>query len=578
MTNAQPDAKIRRQLETLLSKHIDEKLTGDEIEELEFLLRDDPRNREFYLQYMDLQAALPTAVSTPSSGPTAAAAEHADWIGPLVEFSQLRRQTGPAVDRSSGRSRTPWIISFASLAATCLLAVAFYATRASQVAVEPAPRSQPQPAAMESESRSGEVVLMQAAGAELFGEFLPPVGEHLESNHEYALTAGMMGLRFPDGAEVILEAPSVVEIATRDRLIVSAGRCSVYAPPGAEGFEVITPQTEIIDRGTRFSVAVSDDGATDVQVVEGLAEVRPTHAETTAPVRLTARQARRFNGDGGLAPQALAFDAENYRQSLPDRIVSYQAKPAGEDSIAELQSVTVQRGGRLMNIPVSQMIGVQVTHFRGPQNKFASVQVGYDADRLAGLESDSLLYTGVLNPGGSAQPLVDDPVLADSSSTAEPTPGLAIRFRQAVVNHPGPDVVFFELQSVVNPLEGDAFHVSPLKFREGLRSHSIRRYDITMTSREAQRLPEFQPYFFRQSPQTLEDLLVGAVDQRRPSLPFHALAVGIDLSDLGYQDGAAVDGLFFQDALDDRHVVDPVFIAGLPWDQIDGEQMEAAQR
>ena len=42
------------------------------------------------------------------------------------------------------------------------------------------------------------------------------------------------------------------------------------------------------------------------------------------------------------------------------------------------------------------------------------------------------------------------------------------------------------------------------------------------------------------------------------------LAVGIDLSDLCYPLGASADGLFFQDVLDDRNYVDPVFIAGLP--------------
>jgi hypothetical protein len=47
-------------------------------------------------------------------------------------------------------------------------------------------------------------------------------------------------------------------------------------------------------------------------------------------------------------------------------------------------------------------------------------------------------------------------------------------------------------------------------------------------------------------------------------IKFRGLAVGIDLSDLGYTAGETVEGLFFQDALDDKHYVDPVFIGGLP--------------
>ena len=96
------------------------------------------------------------------------------------------------------------------------------------------------------------VKLVQAAGADLFGERLPLVGTALEFDREYAVTSGMLKLRFPEGAEVILDAPCVIEIADHDRLLLRVGNCSVYAPPGAEGFRVDTPRSEIIDRGTRF--------------------------------------------------------------------------------------------------------------------------------------------------------------------------------------------------------------------------------------------------------------------------------------------------------------------------------------
>ncbi|EMI22942.1 FecR protein domain protein [Rhodopirellula maiorica SM1] len=569
MTNNQPDPETRRRLDTLLSMHIDEGLDQTDMEELEFLLRDDPTNRAFYLQYMDLQAALPAAISSASIEHAVASEQDSDWIAALVEYSELQRESSRMVNGSSRASRTPWLITFASLAATCLFAVAFYATRSSSVAVDSAAKTQLEQIQRDLSIQPSEVILTQAAGAELFGEFLPPVGRQLEFSHEYALTSGMIGLRFPAGAEVILEAPSVIEIAGHDRLIVSVGRCSVHAPPGAEGFEVVTPQTEIVDLGTRFSVSVSDVGATDVQVIEGLAEVRTRQAVATDPVLLAQRQARRFSDDAESGPHSLEFDASSYRKTLPDRVVSYRAKPAGEGCVAELQSVTVQRDGREVTIPVSDMIGVKVTHFRGTDIAGMAVQVGYEVDRLAGLETDALLYTGMLNPGGSIEPLVDDPVLAGPGVADQATPGLAVQFRTPVVNQPGPDVVFFELQSVVNPPQGDAFHVSPLRFSEGLRSLSIRNYDVAMTSPEAQRLPEFQPYFFREPPSSLEELMTAAVDQRRPSLRFRALATGIDLSDLGYTDGAAVDGLFFQDAMNDDHVVDPVFIAGLPTDEIE---------
>jgi hypothetical protein len=263
--------------------------------------------------------------------------------------------------------------------------------------------------------------------------------------------------------------------------------------------------------------------------------------------------------------QSLEFKAERYRDDLPDRIVGYEAETTDDGFAGALQSVTVQRGGRQHIVPVNDLIGVKVIHFRaGANNANVAVPIGYDGDRLSALESDALLNTGVLNPGGASTPLREAPVLAGTADPDELTPGLAIRFRDAVVNGPGPDVVFFELQTVVNPPEGDAFHVSPLTFRGGLHSLTVSRYDIAMSSPEARLLPDFDLFFFREPALSLESLVAGTAERRPQALRFRALAVGIDLSDLGYADDSKVDGLFFQDALDDGHIVDPVFIAGLP--------------
>ena len=428
------------------------------------------------------------------------------------------------------------------------------------------------------------VRLTQSTGSEFFGQAVPAVGGTLEYGREYALTSGMVELRFPNGAEVILESPSVIEIAARDRLVVKVGACSVHAPPGAEGFRVETPHAGVVDLRTRFSVNVNDVGETDVQVVEGAADVQSRNEPANStPLRLSNGESRRFRDKAEGASQPLAFDAHRYRRDLPDRVVSYDARADQDSHVDELLSVTVQRGGRRFVYPVGDLIGVAVTHFRAETNvhniavsihqtaerQGASRRSRTDeepaasASRLTGmlarssvLESDTLLNTGLINPGGSESSLTSDP---DAN-----TPGLAVRFRRPVVNGPGPDVVFFDLPSVVDPPDGDAFHVSPLRFAHGLWSHSVRKFDITMLSPEARSLVAFELRFFSQPPQTLNELLNNPTGQRRPPQRFRALAVGIDLSDLGYAEGAEVNGLFFQDALDDDHQFDPVFIAGLP--------------
>jgi len=188
------------------------------------------------------------------------------------------------------------------------------------------------------------------------------------------------------------------------------------------------------------------------------------------------------------------------------------------------------------------------------------------ATRRGLLETDRLLTTGVINPGGAAGPLTSDPQLtSDAGSADDLTPGLAFSFNRPVQNDAGPDLVLFELQMLTDPPESDAFRLSPLRFSAGLRTHTVTAYDIDSTSHESQLLARFRLFTFDRLPGSLDDLLTLPTNAGN-LLPVRARAnaVAIDLADLGYAAGASCDGLFLQDADDDKTTVDPVFIAGLP--------------
>jgi hypothetical protein len=268
---------------------------------------------------------------------------------------------------------------------------------------------------------------------------------------------------------------------------------------------------------------------------------------------------------GEFSADSVAFDPHVYRRRLPDRVVGYQATKGTGGRAEKLVSVTVQRGGRVAEVPIRELIPAEATWFKGqPGFAYLAGKGALPQPRHA-TSSDNSLITGVINPGGSREPLTSDPIVESSSkSPLATTPGLAIRFQTAVVNGPGPDVVFFDLQTFSNPPDGDAFHVSPLRFHTGLKAHTIRVYDITMESPGALELEEFQIYMFDQPVESLKMLDEAACTSRSAGMKFRGLVVGIDLSDLGYEAGARVDGLFFQDALDDDAIVDPVFIGGLP--------------
>jgi ferric-dicitrate binding protein FerR (iron transport regulator) len=427
------------------------------------------------------------------------------------------------------------------------------------------------------------VLLTQAASAKLYGDRLPALQSEMSFGREYALTAGIIEIKFPAGATAIIEAPAVFVVATESRLLMKTGVCSVHAPEGAEGFRVDTPLADVVDLGTRFVVDVSQSGETSVQVIEGEAEVYPNQSvlpsvapeQAAVPINLQSGQANRVVSQGRVVAETAEFQIASYKPSLPDRIISFDAVEDGTGAVDELRSVTVQRGGAPFTYRVEQLTGVELIHFHTDNNALMVTSAAIDDPKLPDvihlpraryLESDHSLCSGLINPGGQLKPLKSDPIIFDPQVPDQlGTPGLGFRFKQPLTNSVGPDLVLFELQMIVNPEQGDGFHVSPLRFTPELHSITIDAYDIDLASPESRYLSPFLLYRTTSIPRTFQELL--SLEHFGGSeLPVRAkaLAVAIDLSDLGYPLGAEVEGLFLQDNLADGDKFDPVFIGGFP--------------
>ncbi len=407
----------------------------------------------------------------------------------------------------------------------------------------------------ENTDRDSQVSFTSLARANFFGELTPAIGSTADLKRDYSLVAGSVELTFPDGATTIVEAPAVFRVEADDWLALDVGSCSVHAPPGAEGFRVDTPNSRVIDRGTRFVVNVSESSETEVQVVEGAADIYP-QSDEAEKVHLTNGSARRV-GNKGLVP--MNFSAESYRRQVPDRIITFEATQGPDGKARALSQVTVQRDGRIREYQAADLIPIELLSFN-PGQSAPSLNVFGEKllpERRASLIEDLLLNGGIINPGGNATPL-------QAEFDYRTTPGFGIRFARPVQNGPGPDVVFFEVQNPMNPSDGDPFHVGPLEWETGKRFHTIRRYDLMMTSAEALLIAERYTHDADKPIRSSEDLETATYSTKLSPLNTRALAVGIDLSDLGYEEGEATTGLFFQDAKDDDNHVDPIVIRGLP--------------
>lgn len=536
-----------------------ETLTAGQHQQLQDILATDSDARLKYFNYMELHLNL----------------ERLHDERPEIDF-HFHTQTLPAAETKTPANRslkTPQALWLLLTAVCAAIVVGFLFLNQSP---SPAPQI-----SQESISEKTSVAKVTQTAAVRFAEGAPflKVGSPIEAYQEYAISEGQVQLVFANGAEVILTGPAVFESEGDEHLAVRLGSCSVFAPDGAEGFTVETPLSNVVDYGTRFSVNVSEAGNTDVQVIEGETDVRPINLDENTGVaakRLTKGMAQRLTTNNGLVVNEIPFDRAQYISELPDRVISYSTTLGPRRKAEDLTSVKIQRGGTAYEYAVEDLIGIELTHYKGRSflTRDDGVDPATDGDPLTLrrhlLDQDRSLLTGVVNPFGSETPLTEPPVMNEVEDPNQPnTPGMAIRFREPVVNDAGPDIVLFDLQVIVHTTTGDAFYVTPLPFTSQRKTHKIEQFDIDLASPEAKPLEKFWLHLFNKNQQAgigsrseLETAsgnggnlhIVGA----------KALAVGIDLSDLGFAEGETVEGLFIQDAQDNADVIDPVFIAGLP--------------
>lgn len=486
-------------------------------------------------ELFDLLSALADGTITPERHASLEKALEADPSARKIyfEYLDLHLALGKTAVSAAPRRRLPWAAAAVAVAAAGL--VAFLSLRG-----DPAPAR-----------------LSRSAGARFFG---PAPEGPLLAGREYALVEGRVEIAFDSGAVVLLDAPAAFELRDRLRMTLKFGRGSVQVDERSKGFTVDTPLAKVVDRGTRFALDVGEGGETEVHVIEGAADL--------GPLRLLSGDARRVDPRG---TSEIAFDAARFPKALPDRVVAYEATPT-----SDLISVTVRRAGREIRYPAESLIGVDVLHYKANSTQggnWCATAKGLDVPspgrRHELISRDRDLNTGLINFGGTSKPLEADPVMNDPEVPGRPnSPGLAIRFRRPVVNRPGPDLVLFEYQPVIQPENGDPFHVSPLRFAPGLRSKTVARWDLSIYSPEALTLSGFRLNTFTAPPASLSAYEAATF---KKGVDFNVLSKGLalafDLADLGYPDGAAVEGLFFQDCPEadtPNHQVDLTFIGGLP--------------
>lgn len=252
------------QLNDLCDRLVDQTILPEEHRRLEKWLDDSEEARKHYLRRMNLSASLHDYA--------------AEFLGEEGQGSNHLRDSRFAVISS------PALLSVIgiSMIAVVFAAVGFF--NREQDLTNPVARLV---ASVEAEWESS----LLRAGSDLTPDI-------------YHLLAGAVDIEMIEGVRLSLRGPARFELVSENGVRLIEGKMVAMIPEEALGFQVTTPQSEVIDLGTEFGLEVDDSGQTDVHVLDGLVEVyrRGTSQDQVmgeAGIKITEGQARRLNTSDG---------------------------------------------------------------------------------------------------------------------------------------------------------------------------------------------------------------------------------------------------------------------------------------
>ncbi|HYR59564.1 MAG TPA: FecR domain-containing protein, partial [Chthoniobacteraceae bacterium] len=121
----------------------------------------------------------------------------------------------------------------------------------------------------------------------------PELGEELRQGRQLELAAGLAEVTFNSGAQLVLEGPATLDLASAWEAVLRRGSLRANVPAEAVGFRVSNPDVQVTDLGTEFSMVASESGGTEVFVLKG--SVEASAGGRAQPITLREQQARRFD-------------------------------------------------------------------------------------------------------------------------------------------------------------------------------------------------------------------------------------------------------------------------------------------
>jgi hypothetical protein len=172
--------------------------------------------------------------------------------------------------------------------------------------------------------------IKQMQGVRWGDEMAPAIDAPLPAGSKLVIQQGLVEVVFDCAAKMILQGPAEVELQSPFSAVLRLGSLSADVPAEAHGFAVHTPNSTVVDLGTKFGVACRVE-QTDVEVFAGRVLVRLDDAQSGGgpqELPLAANNAVRVNGvpgHGALKTEPLAVGSLHFIESLTASAALLQA-------------------------------------------------------------------------------------------------------------------------------------------------------------------------------------------------------------------------------------------------------------
>ena len=260
----------RAELTELLERLIENRLTPEQARQLEMRLRSEPMARSYYVEYLQVHAGLSLQDRLLTGSSSLDELAHA--VSNLESTAPLPPRRVPLWRRA-----TPLKL----VASLVLILAGFWLSGIS----------------IKSDPDSQIIATLSATKNCRWKACEQPTIEGVRlSAGKLELDEGLATIRFHSGAVITLEGPASIILLDKMHCFIEYGKLTADIPPEAIGFSVKNQYGTVVDFGTKFGINALKNSAVEVEVFDGIVELR--HTTSNDSLELLTGQGGLFDDKG----------------------------------------------------------------------------------------------------------------------------------------------------------------------------------------------------------------------------------------------------------------------------------------